>query len=358
MSRFAFAAAGTGGHVYPALAVAEHLVGTGVDRDDVVFFGGHRLAHKAVPEAGFPFVEVPLQGLQRSLSLRNLRIPATVWQATRRIRSELTARGTRVMLATGGYVTVPAGWAARRAGVTLFLQEQNAEPGLGNRVASRWASRIFLAFPGTTLEGEVTGNPLRAPFAAFDRDAMRTAARARYGLPPDGPVLGVLGGSLGAAVVNEAAAAYAALPERAALLQLAGPGHADDMQRRAHGARVPWHVVAFEEEMQYFYAASDLVLCRSGAVTVSELAATGTPAVLVPRAAGSAHHQDVNAAYLTSVGAAVVVGEDAATEIPALLGDLFGDPLRLARMAGAAVLAGRPGATAHIAAAMREVADG
>lgn len=360
MSRFAFAAAGTGGHVYPALAVAEQLVGGGVARHDIVFFGGGRLEKRAVPAAGFPFVEVPLQGLQRSLSLRNLRIPATLWQAAGQIRAELAERSTRVMLATGGYVAVPAGWAAGREGVTLFLQEQNAEPGLANRMAGRWASRVFLAFPAAMakLPGELTGNPLRAEIAAFDRAGLRAAARDRYSLPADGIVLGVLGGSLGAGVVNEAAARYASTAEdRAAVVHVAGPGHADDMQRRAAGSSVAWQVVPFENEMQYFYAASDLVLCRSGAVTISELAATSTPAVLVPRAAGSAKHQDANAAYLADVGAAVVVEEDEAGGLPGLLADLLGDPVRLARMSGAAGLLGRPDAAAQIAEAMLGAAD-
>ncbi len=359
MSRYAFAAAGTGGHVYPALAVAERLVADGAARDDVVFFGGGRLEKRVVPAAGFAFVEVPLQGLQRSLSLRNLRIPLTLWQATRTIRAELRRRRSRVLLATGGYVAVPAGWSAHREGVTLFLQEQNAEPGLANKVAARWARAVFLGFPGSGLAGEVTGNPLRAELAGFDRDALRPAARERYGLPGDGPVLGVLGGSLGAGVVNRAAVEYAArFAEGTAIVHIAGPDHADAVHRQAVGAPVPWRVVPFEEEMQHFYAASDLVLCRSGAVTVSELAATATPAVLVPRAAGSARHQDANAAYLEEIGGAVVVAEFEAGTIPALLAELLGDGLRLARMAGAAGLAGRPDATAHIAGALMEAAGG
>ncbi len=185
MSRYAFAAAGTGGHVFPALAVAEELVRTGVPSDRIFFMGGSRIEATVVPDAGYDFVELPLQGLRRSLALRNLRIPFVIAAAARRARAELAARGSRVLLATGGYVTVPAGWAAKRARVPLYLQEQNAVPGLANRIAARWAERAFLGFPATgKLAGEVTGNPVRRAIATFDRHALRGPARQHYRVGP------------------------------------------------------------------------------------------------------------------------------------------------------------------------------
>lgn len=146
---FAIAAAGTGGHVFPALAVAEALVDSGVAQADIVFYGGTRFEATAVPEAGYEFVSLDVQGLKRSLSADNFRLPLIVRNAAKRVAQELGIRGTRVLLATGGYVTVPAGWGAKRAGVPFFVQEQNAEPGLANRVMSRWSEIAFTSFEST-----------------------------------------------------------------------------------------------------------------------------------------------------------------------------------------------------------------
>ncbi len=360
MSRFAFAAAGTGGHVFPAVAVAAELVRGGVPRDDIFFVGGSRLEATAVPNAGFEFVEVPLQGLRRSLSLRNIKIPLVVAAAARRIRSELSRRGTRVMLATGGYVTVPAGWAARRAKVPLFLQEQNATPGLANRIAARWAARVFLGLPGASnqLEGEVTGNPLRREMIDFDRSALRARARTRYGVGSGLPVVGVVGGSLGAGVINNAVRDLAGrwLGPEIAIVHIAGPEHAASLEQAAAEAEVQWRVPSFEDEMSYFYAVSDLVVCRGGAVVASELAVTGTPALIVPRDLASSRHQDANTAELVSAGAAELVPESDLSELAARVRGLL-EPGRLPAMAQAAAGRGRPDAALVIARAMREVAD-
>ncbi len=136
---YAFAAAGTGGHVYPALAVADALVADGVDRDRIVFFGGDRMEATTVPAAGYRFIQVPLRGLKRSLSLSNLTIPSVVRRATAQITGALVEHGTSVMTVFGGYVSVPAAVAARRTGAAVFLHEQNADPGIANRfVTTRW----------------------------------------------------------------------------------------------------------------------------------------------------------------------------------------------------------------------------
>jgi UDP-N-acetylglucosamine--N-acetylmuramyl-(pentapeptide) pyrophosphoryl-undecaprenol N-acetylglucosamine transferase len=357
VTSYAFAAAGTGGHVVPALTVADELLRRGIDRSDIVFFGGARMAKQLVPQAGFEYVEVPLQGLRRSLDWRNLKLPVVLRQAVKELRQGLVARGCRVLLTTGGYAAIPAGRAAARTGVRFLIHEANAEPGLANRVAARWADRVFLAFPGGPLQGDVVGNPLRPELVDFDRQALRRPARARYGMPDEGPVLGVLGGSQGARVLNEQAAAVAARPgPTAGIVQLAGRGQVEEMQREAGGAAVPWRVLAFEDEMHCFYAASDLVLARAGAFTVSELGATATPAILVPRAAGSAGHQDRNAATLAEAGGAEIVDEATIDRVPDIVAGLFADPDRLARMRHSAVTTARVEATAALADAMQEAA--
>ncbi len=359
MTRFVLAAAGTGGHVFPALRVADELVRQGAGRDDVVFFGGDRMEAAAVPEAGYELVRLPLQGLERALTWRNLRIPARLAAAVRRARHELRRRSTGALAAFGGYVTIPAAWAARREGVPVALQEQNAVAGLANRVAARWAQSVYLGFPTDDLEGEVVGNPLPPEIDRFDRDALRPAARDRYRVAAGHFVLGVYGGSLGAKAINEATSDLVAGWEGPPLtvVHLAGRAHAEALAARPQAA-AGWRVLPFEAEMHYFYAVADLVVGRSSALSSSELAATGTPSVLVPRAATRAGHYEAHARYLGGAGAAEVLPEAELRRLPQIVRELAGDPDRLDRMAAAARRAARPGAAARIASDLIEVAGG
>jgi UDP-N-acetylglucosamine--N-acetylmuramyl-(pentapeptide) pyrophosphoryl-undecaprenol N-acetylglucosamine transferase len=358
---FAFAAAGTGGHVYPALAVADELVRRGVDRSDILFIGGDRMEAATVPAAGYEFIGVDIRGLRRSLSADNLELPQLLWRATRRISAVLRERRTRVLTAFGGYVSVPAAWAARRAGVTLFVHEQNAVPGLANRMISRRAQRTFVAFPEAMAplsRVEVVGNPLRPQFATFDRTALRAAALERYGLTGGVPVLGVLGGSLGARVLNEITATIASThdPDRLAIVHLTGRALHDEVAHRAAASPVPWRALEFEDRMDCFYAACDLVLSRAGALTVSELTATGTPGVVVPYAAGTAGHQAANVASLADAGGVVVVPETGISQVPVIVEQLMADAHRRAAMATAARTQGRPHAAETMARQLEEAA--
>ena len=203
---FLIAAAGTGGHVFPGLAVGEALVDRGVARSDVLFVGGNRMEAMVCPEEGFPFLEVDIRGLRRSLSPSNLGLPLVVRRASTRISEAIEQRQIGAVLGMGGYVTIPAGLAARRSGTPLFVSEQNATAGLASRIASRWAARTFGSFPETEGLGraEWVGNPVRRAFWDFDRARLRPAALERWELDPSLPVVGVFGGSLGSGVINAA----------------------------------------------------------------------------------------------------------------------------------------------------------
>ncbi|MDH3471514.1 MAG: undecaprenyldiphospho-muramoylpentapeptide beta-N-acetylglucosaminyltransferase [Acidimicrobiia bacterium] len=356
--KFAIAAAGTGGHVYPALAVAEELVKRGHDRDDVVFFGGDRLEATAVPAAGFPFVAVEVRGLKRSISPSNLMLPVMVARAASKMAKTIRSRGVSAVLAMGGYVTGPAAIAARRTRSQLVIHEQNGLPGLANRLASRVASEVLVAFPSAAAKlrrATVVGNPLRAEFVGFDRAQLKPLALARYGLDAQRPVLGVLGGSLGAKVLNEVTAHIVAgsAGTDLAVVHLTGTMHVDSVTQAAHGAPVPWVVSPFEESMEFFYAASDLVLSRAGAITISELAATGTPAVTVPLEAVA---QAANASFLAEAGAAEVVRQSDIDSLPQLIHHLIGDAHKLAAMSAAARSVATPDAAQRVAVALEEVA--
>ena len=251
------------------------------------------------------------------------------------------------MLGMGGYVTVPAAIAARLAGATVMVSEQNAHAGLGNRVAGRLARRRFGAFPTTVgLDAEWVGNPVRAAIANFDRAALRAEALRRYGLA-DRPVVGIFGGSLGAGVLNRIAPDVAAIGG-IQIVHLAGEIHAEAL---AASATDDWHIVGFEDRMDLFYAAADLVLARAGGA-VAELSATATPAVLVPGGFGSAGHQAANAAFLADAGSAVVVAESQAHTVAGVIAEIVSDAGRLDAMRASAEPLARPRAAQDIAAAM------
>lgn len=355
---YAFAAAGTGGHVYPALAVADSLVAEGVARNQIVFFGGDRMEADAIPAAGYRFVKVDIHGLQRSLSAKNLQLPAKVWRAAQRIEAEIDRFGVRVMTVFGGYVSVPAAWAAHRKGARLYLHEQNAAPGLANRLITRWAKASFVAFPaaaGRLRNTELVGNPVRASLIDLDKEALRTEARERYGIGPDMTVVGVLGGSLGAHVLNEVTLRVAAGvdPERVAIVHLTGPTHIESVRAQSERGSAAWRPISYESHMEYFYSAVDVVLARSGALTISELAITGTPAIVVPL---EATNQGANAAYLADAGAIVLIEQADIDRVPLEIEQLLVDEDRRRRMAAAAHAAALPDAARIMADHIREAA--
>ncbi len=350
---FAIAAAGTGGHVYPGLAVAEQLVASGVGRDDILFVGGDRMEARVIPAEGFPFLQLELQGLVRSLSMRNLRLPGVVWTATRQAGRELADRKVAAVLCMGGYVTVPVGMAARRKGVPLYLHEQNFQAGLANRLVGRLANRSFVSFPGTRgLDGTVIGYPLRAALSGLDTAACRPAALHRYGLAGDQPTIGVVGGSLGSPAINQAVTRAAARwkGDPVQIIHLTGAGHQDRVPVDSDAPSVTRVVKGFEDRMDLFYSASDLVVGRAGG-GLMEAATTGTPTVLVPGSFGGNHQID-NARAMVEAGGALIVSEPDLDTLDRVLMDLIADPALRARMGEAAARAARPGAAEEIARTM------
>ena len=356
---FLIAAAGTGGHVFPGLAVGEALVANGAARDDLIFVGGSRLESRVFPGAGFPFLEVELAGLKRSFSPQNLALPAVVIRARAAIAERMRRGGVRVALGMGGYATVPLALAARKEKVALMISEQNAGAGLANRIAARWSTRVFSSFPETDgLEGaEWVGNPIRSTLAVFNRASLRPKALSRFDLTDSYPVLGVFGGSLGAGSINaavaELAAAWSGPPFQ--ILHLTGSGHHDAMLRATAAGQLTWRRISFEDRMDLFYAASSLVIARSGGA-VAELTATRTPAILVPGSFGSAGHQRANARVLEGAGAAVIVREERFSGLAEVVAGLLFDASRLSEMADSASAIARPDAANVIARAMMEAA--
>lgn len=353
--RYLIAAAGTGGHVFPGLSVGEALVDLGVARRDILYVGGDRLEASVYPEEGFPFLGLELRGLRRSLTLQNLTLPAVVLRAKKRIEEAIEAQSITAVLGMGGYVTVPTALAARRLRVPLYIAEQNAEAGLANRIAARWSDRAFVSFPATggLAHGEWVGNPVREPFWSFDRDHLRLVALDRYDLDTENPVLGVFGGSLGAGVINEAVAAMLESWQSGPLqvVHLTGRAHHADLARREPASDVLWRRLAFEDAMEHFYAASDLVLARAGGA-VAELSATSTPSILIPGRFGSTGHQTGNARFFGDAGAALVLPESEVHRLGELVASVIFDRPRLANMADDAARIAKPDAAKAVAMAM------
>lgn len=352
---YAIAAAGTGGHVFPALAVGEALVESGVDRADVHFLGGSRLESEVFPAAGFPFHRFEIRGLRRNLSPSNLALPWLMGRVVVQMRGVCLAHRVRVVLGMGGYVTPPAIVAGRTARAVGMVSEQNAEAGLGTRIAARFSAQVFGSFPSTRGLGraEWVGNPVRSPIAHFDRAALREEGLRHFGLEGDRPVVGVFGGSLGAGAINQEIARIVRVgsgPD-VRFLHLVGERFRPDFDNTGRDDR--WKVIGFESRMELFYAVSDLVVARAGGA-VAELSATHTPAVLIPGDFGSGSHQADNARVFAERGAAMVVEQSGIEGLARVLTEILEDGSRLAAMRKAMGELAKPEAAHIIAGRMRE----
>jgi UDP-N-acetylglucosamine--N-acetylmuramyl-(pentapeptide) pyrophosphoryl-undecaprenol N-acetylglucosamine transferase len=326
------AGGGTGGHVYPGIAVAEELARLRPDAQ-VVFVGSTRgLEAQAVPEAGFRIRYVLVRGFPRrqwwrwpGAALANVvGLVQSMWVV-------LTEKPD-VVLGTGGYVSGPVSLAAVLLGRHLVLQEQNSVPGLTNRILARIADQVHLSFTESRAyfarkdNLRITGNPVRAFILGGERDV----AVRHFGLVPGRPTVFVFGGSRGARRINQAAIeAMRRLQGRVDVQFILQTGREDfeDAQRQVTEESLPARVMPFLREIHLAYAAAELLVCRSGAMTLAELAACGTPAILIPYPFAAHNHQEINAANLVERGAATLIadadlsGERLAKEIAHLLSD-------------------------------------
>lgn len=354
------AAAGSGGHVYPALAVADMLVDRGTPSDQITFFGGDRMEAAVVPSAGYSFVGVDIHGIRRSVSLDNVRLPMKIRSARTVIIDTIRSKNIGVMIVFGGYVAGPAALAARHTKIPLIVHEANAVPGIANRLVAGRADTVYTAFAPAEKKLPMAltiGSPLRASFEDFDRDRLRSRSKHRLGIVQDSSVLVVVGGSLGASALNEIAATLAQTPESDfVIVHVCGPEHeARFVSASADIER--WIVKGYEDDMPMLYAAADLVLARGGAMTVAELHATQTPAVIVPLPAGSGY-QGMNAADAVAAGGMKIIEQDQPEEIIATVLELLDDTSLLQNMSDALADAPHLDAAGIIADRTMAVLDG
>lgn len=305
-----------------------------------------------IPARGYRLELIPPVPLPRKLSLDLLRMPRRLWGAVQAVGAVLDRGQAEVVVGFGGYVAVPAYLAARRRNLPIVVHEANVQPGMANRLAAWMTPHVFTAVPGVRLaHATAIGMPLRPALARLDRRALRDAARQRFGLRPEGPVLMATGGSQGAPAINAAVSGAAAALRAAGVqvLHITGPQSVVEVPG-GDPADPPYVAIPYVDEMQYAYAAADFVICRSGAMTCAELAAVGLPAAYVPLPLRGGE-QRLNAEQIVAAGGALLVNNadlDPAwietTLIPVLT-----DPKRLAAMSARASATGAPDADVALA---------
>jgi UDP-N-acetylglucosamine--N-acetylmuramyl-(pentapeptide) pyrophosphoryl-undecaprenol N-acetylglucosamine transferase len=350
-----FAGGGTGGHTYPAIAVAQELVHRGHPQTSIRFVGGRRgIEGPVVTEAGFAIDLLAGRGLQRRLTLANVGAIAGAVAAFVVALRLVRRYRPRVVVGFGGYASLPCVAAARCLRVPTIVHEQDVAPGLANRIGVRMGARPAVSLPGTPLRNAtLTGNPVRSAIAAIVREPARAPA-----------LVAVYGGAQGARTINRAAiGCYDRWRARTdlAVRHVCGPRNetecvtALDGQRR-EGDALAYDLMPYEPEMNVLLARATLAVCRAGAGTVAELTVAGVPAVLVPLPGSPSDHQARNAQALERAGAAVVVldGDCDPARLDAVVSELLAAPDRLERMSGAARGLGRPDAAARLADLVEE----
>lgn len=347
-------AGGTGGHIYPALSVADYVKAQGWN---VVWLGSRAgMETRIVPAHGYVLSQIRFSGLRGKgpvpMALLPLNLLIAFWQSARAVR----AHRPHVVLGMGGYVAFPGAMMASLLNHPLAIHEQNSVAGLTNRVLAQLADKVLVAFPNAFRaqnKVEWTGNPVRADIAAVAPPEARFSGRSgRLRLL-------VLGGSQGARALNEVVPqALARIDEatRPEVTHQAGAAHEAALRDRYAAAGVAANVVAFIDDMAASYARADLMICRAGASTIAELAAAGVAAVLVPFPQAVDDHQTHNARFLSERGAAILIPQSELTDEK--LADLLAtlDREKLLAMAQAARAAGKPDATRAVAEACMRLA--
>ncbi|MFF9839472.1 glycosyltransferase [Streptomyces sp. NPDC013740] len=350
-------AGGTGGHIYPGLALADALR-RAVPGAAVSFIGTERgLEGRLIPKAGYGLHLVDMIPFDPGLGARRFLLPAALLKSAAQAREVLRAQGAQVVVGMGGYPSAPAVLGARFAGLPALIHESNAVPGRANRFAARLTPHVAVAFDASRShlhggqDARTTGMPIAAGIAELAslpprspaREARRLRARARLGVPEGRRLVVFNGGSLGAARLTEAALGLAELWRDRSdvhLLVKTGPDALAEARLRLSsggGERVA-QAVPYLDEMAEVYAAADLMVCRAGSATVAELAATGVPAVLVPYPYAPGDHQTHNARVLAAPGSGLLLpdAETTAERLVRLIAPLLDEPGRLAAMTGAA----------------------
>lgn len=360
--RLLLAAGGTGGHVYPAIAIADAARELSAD-SDVLFVGTRdRMEWQAVPGAGYDIKSVWISGFHRRLTPQNLLFPIKLMVSLVQSFSILKRFKPDVVVACGGFAAGPVGWVAAKIGIPLVIQEQNSYPGVTNRMLAKHAKKIFTAFDAAKEylpkdKIELTGNPVRDSLKVRDKaDALN-----QFGFSDDKPVLLVLGGSGGAKALNDAMAANLDSLHHEKNLQIiwqCGKKYYDDLSGNINKKDYPnLRLLGYINDMPAAYGAATLVLTRAGASTCSELMMIGKPSVLVPSPNVAGDHQTKNAKAMVDNGASVLIRENELNEtLTSQLSEILFDEEKLTDMSEASLSLAKPDAAIQIAKQLFELA--
>ena len=318
MKRIILSGGGTGGHIYPAIAVAEALKRIlGEDGVEILFVGAEgKMEMTAVPKAGYRIIGVPIAGLQRSFTLKNLLLPFRIMKSIRQAKSILKGFQPDVVVGFGGYASAPVLWAAQRMGIPTVIQEQNSYAGLVNKIVGKRAKSVCVAYDGMErffpAERIVkTGNPLRSAFSVEGID--KAEALEYFGFDASMPTIMVVGGSLGTRTLNNMMRSWImTLGGKAPVQVIWQTGRYYEAEMKLFLEQYPTANIwqgAFIDRMDYAYAVSDVVISRSGACTVSELCLAAKPTLFVPSPNVAEDHQTKNAQALVDKKAARMVAD-------------------------------------------------
>ena len=313
---------GTGGHIYPAVSVAEALKRKYGEEVEILFVGAEgKMEMERVPALGYNIVGLPVAGLQRKFSLKNFSLPFKVLKSIRRAKRIVREFRPDIVVGFGGYASAPILRAAQKLNVPTVIQEQNSYAGVTNKILGKKARRVCVAYDdmGQFFPGErivKTGNPLRGTFG--DVSAKKVEALEYFGLQGGKPVILLVGGSLGTRTLNNAVLRWldeVVAKQEIQLIWQTGKYYEAGLDEQLKGRELPgvWRG-AFIERMDLAFAAADVVVSRAGASTVSELCLVGLPTIFVPSPNVSEDHQTKNARALSSVGAALLIRDAEAVE--------------------------------------------
>ncbi len=353
------AGGGSGGHIEPAMALADELRRTDPEIRIVCLGTERGLEVRVIPARGYSLELIPPVPLPRKPSRALLSVPSRMLAAVRAAGSVIDRAEADVVIGFGGYVSTPAYLAARRHRVQIVVHEANPKPGLANRIGSRLTKNVFIGQAGTKLpHATLIGVPIRREIASLDRLAMSDKARVHFGLRPDLPVLLVTGGSQGAASLNRAvlASAPALLSARIQVLHIVGPKSGTSLGVPA--GEVPYVAIEYLDRMDLAYAAADFALCRAGAMTCAELTAVGLPAAYVPLPHGNGE-QRLNALPVERAGGGLIVDDAVVSPewVRNVLLRVLLDHDLVASMSRAAASVGHPNADRALAGRVLDLAD-
>ncbi|QBJ94868.1 undecaprenyldiphospho-muramoylpentapeptide beta-N-acetylglucosaminyltransferase [Rhodococcus sp. ABRD24] len=364
------AGGGTAGHIEPAMAVADAIRALDPSATVTALGTERGLETTLVPQRGYPLELIPPVPLPRKPTMDLLRLPGRIRRSVAAARAVLDNVDADVIVGFGGYVALPAYLAAgpgllrRRRRIPIVIHEANASAGIANKIGARRARRVLAAVAGSGVaargaaDAEIVGIPVRSSITSLDRAALRAQAREHFGLPQEGPVLLVFGGSQGARSLNDAVSGAAKELAAAGIsvLHAYGPKNSVDVESTPVA---PYVAVPYLSRMDLAYSAADAVICRSGAMTVAEVSAVGLPAVYVPLPHGNGE-QELNARPVVAAGGGMIVPDAELT--PQFVADavvpLLGDRARLEDMGRSAADAGHRSAATTVAQIVVDVARG